>query len=113
MKSISVEDTFIKDIKTIEECKKNISCLYKKLILRCQNLKISIGLTKEIFIKIKFNNFETTTRQAKCNNLNLDQYIKLFDSNIDKITRPIRLLGVGFTLKQDNENIIQYDIFDR
>jgi len=112
-KSISVEDTFIKDIQSIEECKKNIAYLYKKLILRCQNLEIPMELTKEIFIKIKFNNFETTTRQTKCNNLNLNQYIKLFDSNIDKITRPIRLLGVGFTLKQDNGNIIQYDIFDR
>ena len=112
-KSISVEDTFIKDIKSTQECKTNISDLYKKLILRCSNLEISIKLVKEIFIKIKFNNFETITRQVKCNNLCLNQYLQLFDSNIDNINRPIRLLGVGFTLKQDKENVIQYDIFDR
>ena len=112
-KSISVEDTFIRDIQSKEECKDNISDLYKKLILRCHNLEIPQDLVKEIFIKIKFNNFETITRQVKCNNLNVNHYMKLFDSNVDKITRPIRLLGVGFTLKQESGNIIQYDIFDR
>jgi len=112
-KSISVEDTFIEDIESIVECKTNISQLYKKLTSRCQNLEISLELVKEIFIKIKFSNFESITRQTKCNNLNLNQYIKLFDSNTDVITKPIRLLGLGFTLKQDNKNVIQYDIFDR
>ncbi len=112
-KSVSVEDTFVRDIRSKEECITNLSELYKKLILRCNNLEISSALAKEIFIKIKFNNFETITRQVKCNDLNLHQYVQLFESNIDVITRPIRLLGVGFTLKKDNGNIIQYDIFDR
>ncbi len=112
-KSISVEDTFIKDIHNIEQCKTNISVLYRKLILRCHNIEVPIDSVKEIFIKIKFNNFETITRQIKCNNLNLDVYIELFDSNIDVITMPIRLLGLGFTLKKDNDDVIQYDIFDR
>ena len=112
-KSISVEDTFIKDIKSIEECKKNILVLYEKLIKRCDNLEVSIESVKEIFIKIKFNNFETITRQVKCDNFNLNLYLKLFESNINDMTKPIRLLGVGFTLKQNNQDIVQYDIFDR
>ena len=112
-KSISVEDTFIKDIESLEECKTNISELYKKLTSRCQNLEIPLELVKEIFIKIKFSNFESITRQTKCNNLNLNQYIKLFDSNLDVIKKPIRLLGLGFTLRQGKGNVVQYDIFDR
>ena len=111
-KSISVEDTFIRDIHSIDKCKTNMSMLYRKLISRCNNLKIPTNQVKEIFIKIKFNNFETITRQIKCNDLNLNVYIKLFDSNISEITKPIRLLGLGFTLKQDNDDTVQYDIFD-
>ena len=112
-KSISIEDTFNKDIRSLEGCRDNIEKLYNKLLARCHNLEISSNLVKEIFIKIKFNNFESITRQVQCTNLNLNQYIKLFNSNIDVITKPVRLLGVGFTLKQDNANTIQYDIFDR
>ncbi len=111
-KSISVEDTFIRDIESIELCKMNLAELYKKLISRCENLEVPIGQIKDIFIKIKFNNFETITRQVKCNSLNLNKYIELFDMNINELTRPIRLLGLGFTLKQDNMDVVQFDIFD-
>ena len=111
-KSISVEDTFVEDIKTIKKCKINIAELYLKLISRCNNLGISKELVKEIFIKIKFNNFETITRQIKCTKLNLERYIELFDHNIIEISRPIRLIGLGFTLKQGNDDVVQYDIFD-
>ena len=68
---------------------------------------------KEIFIKVKFNNFRVISRQSKCNNLNLKSYIKLFNDNINNPIKPIRLLGLGFTLKDDKSDSIQYDIFDR
>jgi hypothetical protein len=34
-------------------------------------------------------------------------------NNIDRVRRPIRLLGLGFTIKDKEEERIQYDIFKR
>ena len=112
-KSVSVEDTFLEDIKNIESCIPKIGFLYKKLIKRCENNKISQDSVKEIFIKVKFNDFKVISRQFKCNSLNLKSYIQLFNNNINDPIKPIRLLGLGFTLKDDKSEAIQYDIFDR
>ena len=112
-KSISVEDTFHKDVDDLGVCIAKIDFLYNKLLQRCENIGISQDLVKEIFIKIKFNNFETITRQSKCSYLQADKYIELFNKNVNQSIKPIRLLGLGFTLKQSNPDMIQYDIFNR
>jgi DNA polymerase-4 len=112
-KSISVEDTFLNDINNTEICISKISHLFEKLTKRCKINNVPQNLVKEIFIKIKFNNFQTITRQSKCNELNSKRFIQLFTNNIDTIRRPIRLLGLGFTIKDKEEHRIQYDIFNR
>jgi DNA polymerase-4 len=112
-KSISVEDTFLEDIKNVESCIPKLDFLYKKLIQRCQNNGIHQNLIKEIFIKVKFDDFKSISRQSKCNEHHLEKYIQLFDSNIKKPIKPIRLLGLGFTLKDDKSDTVQYEIFDR
>jgi DNA polymerase-4 len=112
-KSVSVEDTFIEDIKSVESCIPKIGFLFKKLIQRCKNNEISQNLVKEMFIKVKFNDFKVITRQCKCSSLNLRSYIRLFNNNINNPIKPIRLLGLGFTLKDDSPDAFQYDIFDR
>ena len=112
-KSISVEDTFLEDINNVESCISKIDFLYKKLIQRCRINEISQNSVKEIFIKVKFNDFKVISRQSKCNTLNLKSYIQLLTNNINRPIKPIRLLGLGFTLKDDKSHSIQYDIFDR
>ena len=67
----------------------------------------------EIFLKIKFNDFEIITRQKKCLNIELNEFNNLFDSNIVRIVKPIRLLGIGFRLTDKKEDSSQYDIFNR
>jgi len=112
-KSISVEDTFLEDIKNVESCIPKLDFLYKKLIQRCKNNEISQNSVKEIFIKVKFNDFKVISRQFKCSSLNLKSYIQLFNNNINNPIKPIRLLGLGFTLKDSGSEAMQYDIFDR
>ena len=112
-KSISVEDTFLEDIKSVEACIPKINFLYKKLLQRCKNNEIPKNSVKEIFIKIKFNDFKVISRQSKCSSLNLESYIELFNYNINNPIKPIRLIGLGFTLKDSKANPLQYDIFDR
>jgi len=112
-KSISVEDTFLEDIKDHEVCFHKIHLLYKKLLHRCQNSGVDQNLVKEIHIKIKFNDFKSISRQSKCRQLGLEKFIQLFDRNIKKPIKPIRLLGLGFSLKDSKSSVIQYEIFDR
>ena len=110
-KSISVEDTFLNDIKDPTLCIDKIKILFKKLNARCENLNISSNSAKEVFIKIKFNNFETITRQSQCVSLNIDDYIHLFNNNYSSDMRPIRLLGIGFNISNNVKTDSQYDLF--
>ena len=112
-KSISVEDTFINDLREIRSCTDKITILYSKLIERCNDSNICASATKEIFLKIKFSDFETITRQKKCDTLSVNNFIDLFTNNIIKVEKPIRLLGIGFKLKEKENGSDQYDIFNR
>tara|TARA_Y100000591_G_scaffold281461_1_gene261250 strand:- start:1022 stop:2104 length:1083 start_codon:yes stop_codon:yes gene_type:complete len=111
-KSVSVEDTFINDLKDINSCLKKISLLYAKLISRCKSSNINTGNVREIFIKIKFNDFEVISRQKKSKNLNITEFENLFNMNVITITKPIRLLGLGFKIRNEEE-MSQIDIFNR
>ena len=112
-KSISVEDTFLHDLNDTTLCVQQLSILYTKLIERCKSSNVNTNDVREIFLKIKFNDFETITRQKKSLKIELNEFKNLFDSNIVKIVKPIRLLGIGFRLNDKKEEPSQYDIFDR
>ena len=112
-KSISVEDTFLHDLNDTNACKQQLSILYTKLIKRCKSSNVSSSEVREIFLKIKFNDFEIITRQKKSLNIELNEFKNLFDSNIVNIIKPIRLLGIGFRLNDKKEESSQYDIFNR
>ena len=110
---MSVEDTFLHDLNDTNSCKEQISILFTKLIARCQSSSINTNEVREIFLKIKFNDFETIMRQKKCLSIKLSEFDNLFDSNIVRIVKPIRLLGIGFRLSDKKEDSSQYDIFNR
>ncbi len=112
-KSVSVEDTFLHDLGDTDSCKYQLSILYAKLMDRCQSSSINTNEVREIFLKIKFNDFEVITRQKKCLSLELNEFYSLFNSNIVRIIKPIRLLGIGFRLNDKKEDASQYDIFNR
>ena len=112
-KSISVEDTFLHDLNDTALCIQQLSILYTKLIERCKSSNVNTNDVREIFLKIKFNDFEIITRQRKSLKIELNEFKNLFDSNMVKIVKPIRLLGIGFRLNDKKEESSQYDIFDR
>ena len=111
-KSVSVEDTFLQDMKDVNSCLQKISVLHTKLIERCESAKINPDNIREIFIKIKFNDFEVISRQKKSKNYDIREFENLFNLNIEVITKPIRLLGLGIKINR-HEEPSQFDIFDR
>jgi DNA polymerase-4 len=94
-KSISAENTFEKDLSTLEELKKGLAPILEELIRRLERSGIK-GRT--VTLKIKFSDFTQQTRSRTS-----EQYLEL--SAIQKIAHdlleqdyfplPIRLIGIG------------------
>jgi DNA polymerase IV len=110
-KSISRSTTLIKDTKDLDYAKKVILGLAEEVgcDARRQGLK-----GKTISIEIKYENFDTITRQKSISPTYLTRDIyavagKLLEENWS-IQKPIRLLGVGLSNYQ--EETLQVSIFD-
>ena len=94
-KSLSVEDTFLQDLISLEECIKQMELIFKKLNIRLTQSKDRNRPIKSCFIKIKYSDFKTSTSQTLCNELNFDVYSNLLKKSYREKPKPIRLLGAG------------------
>ncbi len=100
-KSLSVEETYPIDIEGVDACIDQLNPLLKKLLFRfakCSDLTV-----RSIFIKIKFNDFATTTVETINDHPDLESYIDLLKTGYLRYSKPVRLLGMGVRFhKQDN-----------
>ena len=63
-KSLSVEDTFSEDLPNLESCLLEVDQIYTELLSRLEAAKQKQRLfVKTLFVKLRFNDFETTTIQ--------------------------------------------------
>lgn len=99
LKSISHEITFSKDISDMILITDTINKLSEKVAKRLRKIK---ALANTVFIKIRFSNFSTITKQVKIK-IPIDQDKQLSEIAIIlfkgawKNNLPIRLIGVGAT----------------
>ena len=108
-KSLSVEDTYQKDLLNYESCSKELATLYEELNKRYKNIADKDKLIKSCFIKIKYNDFKTTSSQTLCENLNFKTFLALLTkSKIDN--KPIRLLGLGINFDNNMNDQLNLDI---
>jgi len=91
-KSLSIEETFIKDLSTIEECSLALTLLIPKFKNRLA--RISKPITKQ-FIKIKFCDFKSTTVEVVSKELNEQIFHNLLNTGFSRRNKSIRLLGIG------------------
>ncbi len=94
-KSLSVEDTFEKDLNSIDECLINGKIIFNRLVIRHNKSNEKDRYIKSCFIKIKFNNFKTITAQKTYNKLKYEIFENLLKTTYKNNPYPIRLLGVG------------------
>ena len=99
-KSISAETTFKTDLKDRDDIVKALKGLVDKT---CKRLNVKKLKAKGIFIKIRYNDFNTITRSKKLLN-HTDEMaciesasIELFNSSI-RLHKPIRLIGFGIEI---------------
>lgn len=121
IKSVSVENTFEKDLLFGKQLIDELKALVAKLMLRLGNKAVT---GKTLTLKVKFKNFHQITRSITvANSLYLENeiftafYEKLKDvCNLEFKRKGIRLIGIGISnlLKNDEQNKLykQLDFFD-
>lgn len=112
-KSVSVERTVSKDIKTVEQCKMMIDELYQRLIQRLNHVDVSLKI-KNQYLKIKYSDFKVMTIERASDSSNLDTYQHLLLYSDIQLHLGIRLIGIGvhFHTKTTFDELKQRDLFN-
>ena len=115
-KSISVERTFEVDVARNQIKKKLLLDLYGALLVRLAkfhqkeklkgNKKPLIG---SLVVKVKFANFEQTTREQKWHEVDSQIFINLMSEALTRKEEGVRLLGLGIKFQSDEK--VQLDLF--
>ena len=102
-KSLSVESTFLQDLRTLESCLEQIPQLYQRLMIRYEKVRNHYRIKKP-FVKVKFADFMTTTVESTFYRLSdIESYNALIRMGWERKKQPVRLLGLGINLSSDEE----------
>ncbi|MFC3195204.1 DNA polymerase IV [Marinicella sediminis] len=95
-KSISVEDTFLHDLPNLTVCQAEVSRLFAVLVKRHERAqRKQQNDIKALYVKVRFQNFETTTAQKIHPEISLRVFHQLIKTAWQRQGRPVRLLGLG------------------
>ncbi|VVE21055.1 DNA polymerase IV [Pandoraea aquatica] len=98
-KSISVETTYTRDLRTLAECEVALAPLLDQLSERIGRARRSEPLAiAKVFVKIRFADFSRTTAEAGALGVDPAQCRELLAEAVGRKRRPVRLMGVGVRL---------------
>ena len=103
-KSVSVERTFAEDVSGPAEWAPIIERLYINLIERIEAAKAWHAIDKA-FVKLKFNDFTTTTVERVGTRAVEADYQDLLAEGWERKSKPVRLIGLGVRLLDDDDPI--------
>ncbi|MYM64668.1 DNA polymerase IV [Pseudomaricurvus sp. HS19] len=95
-KSLSVEHTFARDLSGVDSCLKALPELFLQLRQRLQRLGDERVI--KAFIKLKFDDFTSTTLERVGTRAVLTDYQEMLAEAWQRGARPVRLLGLGVRL---------------
>ncbi len=100
-KSLSVEDTFVHDRLNLPACFDEVDKLYESLMTRLENSQKNRKLPiKALYVKLRFNNFKSTTAQSIASKPDKESYKILLKTAWQRGKRPVRLIGLGIQFSQ-------------
>lgn len=103
-KSLSVENTFERDLATMEEASGEIESLYEDFSGRWRRSDLPETRIKTLFVKLKYHDFKQITRERGAHNLpTKDEFYRLIHQAWSEDERPVRLIGIGVRLLTDQE----------
>ncbi len=97
-KSLSVEHTFSRDLSSVSSCLEKLPALVAELKQRLARLNSEYSVAKA-FVKVKFNDFSTTTLERIGTRDQEDSYRRLMEEALTRKQAAVRLLGVGVRFK--------------
>ncbi len=98
-KSISVEETYAKDLTTVNDCLLEIPHLLKRLHARIEKAHAASEI-RHVFVKLKFSDFQQTTVE-RVGQVIADALLQdLLQEGWARQARPVRLLGIGVRLAE-------------
>ncbi len=101
-KSLSVEHTYNYDLSNLKQCQDKLEPLFDELQARLQ--KHPNKIINGLFIKLKFDTFQTTTVANTHKWVNLESYHSLLNKAYKRYQLPVRLIGVGVKFKHHANN---------
>ncbi|MEQ6885830.1 DNA polymerase IV [Salicola sp. Rm-C-2C1-2] len=117
-KSISVENTYSQDLATLAECRRALEGLVSDLQRRIRRKGLDAadaGQFEKLFVKLRFSDFETHTRETVWRQPGLpsaEQFRLLLDALYGDVPRPVRLLGLGVRLPEARQGGHQLALLD-
>jgi len=93
-KSTSVERTYREDLKTLDDCLRELKPLLEELKGDLSRQKAEEAFTK-IFVKLKFSNFQQTTHERAGTTLDRVTFGQLMEAAFNRSPHAVRLIGVG------------------
>ncbi|VVG70221.1 DNA polymerase IV [Pandoraea apista] len=100
-KSISVETTYTRDLRTLAECETALEPLLRQLFERIERARRSEPLSiAKVFVKIRFADFSRTTAEAGALRVDPAQCRELLAEAVGRKRKPVRLMGVGVRLME-------------
>ena len=109
-KSLSVEDTYAKDLTNYDQAANELNKLYLELKKRLGKEIHKDRLIKSCFIKVKFNDFKLITMQTSNQKTDHLVYLNLLEKTLLTNKKPIRLLGIGVQFDNRPLNQLNLDI---
>ncbi len=109
-KSLSVENTYDNDLQNVDACLAKLPALHEQLLTRLSKVEADYFISKK-YIKLKFDNFVSTTIETMSHETELTGYLTLCQEAFTRGNRPVRLVGMGVKLepKRVFENSLNND----
>ncbi len=108
--SVSVENTYDRDLPDLAACLERLPELLQELTRRMARLDSRYRPGKP-FVKLKFHDFTQTTLEQSGAGLELEDYADLLAVAFARGKRPVRLIGVGVRLIDSRDQAEQLRLF--
>lgn len=108
--SVSVENTYDRDLPDLAACLERLPELLQELTRRLARLDSRYRPGKP-FVKLKFHDFTQTTLEQSGAGLELEDYADLLAVAFARGKRPVRLIGVGVRLIDSRDQAEQLRLF--
>lgn len=99
-KSLSVEHTYSQDLPSLAACEAQLPDLFGQLSHRLSRVGRHYSILKG-FVKVKFDDFSTTTLERMGTAVCLQDYRQLLVEAVNRSARPVRLLGLGVRFREE------------